>query len=105
MKIKQIISLIVGITSVALSPITWAAPHGGGGGFGGGGFSGGGHAGGGGGGARFGGGYLVGGGGFRSTGPGFSVRPGYYIAEACVSRIRAPGSFVLRLVDRPRLPD
>ena len=78
MKIKQIISLIVGITSVALSPITWAAPHGGGGGFGGGGFSGGGHAGGGGGGARFGGGYLVGGGGFRSTGPGFSVRPGYY---------------------------
>src|SRR5436309_11309196 len=78
MKIKQIISLTVGITSVALSPITWAAPHGGGGGFGGGGFSGGGHAGGGGGGGRFGGGHLVGGGGFRSTGPGFSVRPGYY---------------------------
>src|SRR5207249_546221 len=78
MKIKQIIRLIVGITSVALSPITWAAPHGGGGGFGGGGFSGGGHAGGGGGGGRFGGGHLVGGGGFRSTGPGFSVRPGYY---------------------------
>src|SRR5947207_11032503 len=80
MKIKQIISLMVGITSVALSPITWAAPHGGGGGFGGGGFRGGGHAGGGGGGggARFGGGHLVGGGGFRSTGSGFSVRPGYY---------------------------
>ena len=78
MKIKQIISLIVGITSVALSPITWAAPHGGGGGFGGGGFSGGGHAGGGGGGARSGGGHFVGGGGFRSAGPGFSVRPGYY---------------------------
>src|SRR6184192_3405614 len=77
MKIKQIISLIVGITSVALSPITWAAPHGGGGGFGGGGFSGG-HAGGGGGGARSGGGHFVGGGGFRSAGPGFSVRPGYY---------------------------
>src|SRR5437763_8298931 len=77
MKIKQIISLIVGITSVALSPITWAAPHGGGGGFGGSGFSGG-HAGGGGGGARSGGGYFVGGGGFRSAGPGFSVRPGYY---------------------------
>jgi len=31
--------------------------------------------------------------------------PGTTIAEACVSRIRAPGSFVLRLVDRPRLPD
>src|SRR6184192_4117694 len=77
MKIKQIISLIVGITSVALSPITWAAPHGGGGGFGGSGFSGG-HAGGGGGGARSGGGHFVGGGGFRSAGPGFSVRPGYY---------------------------
>jgi hypothetical protein len=30
MKIKQIISLIVGITSVALSPMTWAAGHGGG---------------------------------------------------------------------------
>ena len=78
MKIKQIISLTVGITSVALSPITWAAPHGGGGGFGGGGFGGGGHAGGGGGGARSAGGHLVGGGGFRSAGPGFSVRPGYY---------------------------
>src|SRR5205823_9520913 len=70
MKIKQIISLIVGITSVALSPIAWAAPHGGGG------FGGGGHAGGG--GARSGGGHLAGGGGFRSTGPGFSVRPGYF---------------------------
>src|SRR6266480_1725244 len=75
MKIKQIISLIVGITSVALSPITWAAPHGGGGGGFSGGFSGGGgHVGG----ARSGGGHLVGGEGFRSTGPGFSVRPGYY---------------------------
>ena len=31
--------------------------------------------------------------------------PGTTIAEACVSLIRAPGSFVLRLVDRPRLPD
>ena len=30
---------------------------------------------------------------------------GTTIAEACVSLIRAPGSFVLRLVDRPRLPD
>jgi hypothetical protein len=28
MKINQIISLIVGITSVALSPMTWAASHG-----------------------------------------------------------------------------
>src|SRR5205814_9406487 len=74
MKIKQIISLMVGITSVALSPITWAAPHGGGGGFSGGFSGGGGHVGG----ARSGGGHLVGGEGFRSTGPGFSVRPGYY---------------------------
>ena len=31
--------------------------------------------------------------------------PGTTIAEACVSLIRAPGSFVLRLVDRPHLPD
>ena len=45
MKAKQIISLIVGITFVALSPIAWAAGHGGGGG----GFAGGGgHSGGGG---------------------------------------------------------
>ena len=45
MKAKQIITLIVGITSVAFSPIAWAAGHGGGGGgFGGGG----GHSGGGG---------------------------------------------------------
>src|SRR6266576_167756 len=50
MKAKQIISLIVGISSVAFSPIAWAAGHGGGGGgfagggghFGGGGFRGGG---------------------------------------------------------------
>jgi len=27
------------------------------------------------------------------------------MAEACVSLIRAPGRFVLRVVDRPRLPD
>src|SRR6266403_2075607 len=54
MKAKQIISLIVGITSVAFSPIAWAAGHGGGGGgfagggghFGGGGFPGGGFGGG-----------------------------------------------------------
>ena len=43
MKIKQILTLIAGITFVALSPTAWAAGHGGGGGeFGGGGFSGGG---------------------------------------------------------------
>src|SRR5215510_3757467 len=34
MKIEIIVSLIVGITIVALSPITWAGDHGGGGGFG-----------------------------------------------------------------------
>ena len=78
MKMRQIISLLLGITFVSLSPVTWAAGHGGGGGgFGGGGFSGGGggHAGGGGGGARFGGGHFGGGAGFRSRGPGFSGRP------------------------------
>src|SRR4029077_12271656 len=50
MKIRQIITLVVGITSVALGPITWAAGHGGGGGggFHGGGFSGGGRVAGGG---------------------------------------------------------
>jgi hypothetical protein len=38
MKIRRLVTLVVGITSVALSPITWAAGHGsGGGGFGGGG--------------------------------------------------------------------
>src|SRR5438876_349979 len=47
MKIKRIISLLVGIASLALSPTTWAGPEGAGGGFhGGGGFSGG-HVGGG----------------------------------------------------------
>lgn len=49
MKAKQFIGLIVGITSVALSPLAWAAGHGGGGGggghFGGGGFRGGGFSG------------------------------------------------------------
>ncbi len=74
MKAKQIISLIVGITSVAFSPIAWAAGHGGGGGgfagggghFGGGGFHGGG----------FGGGFRGGGfgaGGFR--GGSLAVQP------------------------------
>ena len=33
------------------------------------------------------------------------VVPGTPMAEACVSLIRGPGSFVLRLVDRLRLPD
>ena len=42
MKIRQIVSLTVGIAFVALSPITWAAGHGGGGHFGGSGFHGGG---------------------------------------------------------------
>ena len=62
MRIKQLITLIVGITAVALNPIAWAAGHGGGGGFGGGGFGGGGHSGGGfSGGGHFGGGGLHGG--------------------------------------------
>jgi hypothetical protein len=64
MKIRQIISLTLGVTTVALSLIAWAAGHGGGGGgFGGGGFGGGGHSGGG-----FGGGGHFGGGGFRGGG-------------------------------------
>src|SRR6266566_1337983 len=74
MKAKQIISLIVGITSMAFSPIAWAAGHGGGGGgfagggghFGGGGF----HRGGFGGGFRGGG---FGAGGFR--GGSLAVQP------------------------------
>ena len=33
------------------------------------------------------------------------VVPRTTMAEACVSLIRAPGSFVLRVADRPRLPD
>ena len=84
MRIKQLITLIVGITAVALNPIAWAAGHGGGGfgcgGFGGGGhsgggcgFSGGGHFGGGGfhGGAFRGGGVVTGGVGTRGGGVGF----------------------------------
>ena len=64
MKTKQIISLIAAITSVALSPVAWAGPHGGGGGGFGGGFHGGGARGGGGGfrSAGFGGGQFGGGG-------------------------------------------
>jgi hypothetical protein len=33
------------------------------------------------------------------------VVPHTTMAEACVSLIRAPGRFVLGVVDRPRLPD
>jgi hypothetical protein len=71
MKAKQIISLIVGITSVALSPTAWAAGHGGGGG---GGFAGGGgHSAGGGfhGGGFSGVGHAAGGAGARGGGVGF----------------------------------
>jgi len=75
MKIRQIITLVVGITSVALSSITRAAGHGGGGGggFAGGGFHGGGFGGSGFHGAGFsGGGRVVGGGvGNRGGGVGF----------------------------------
>ncbi len=70
MKAKQIFSLIVGITSVALSPIAWASGHGGGvGGFAGGG----GHFGGGGfhGGGFSSVGYAAGGAGARGGGVGF----------------------------------
>ena len=67
MKTKQIINLIVAITTVALTPITWAAGHAGGGGFGGGG------------GGHFGGGGFQGGGGFHAGGQfagGVSTRGG-----------------------------
>src|SRR6266567_7361979 len=84
MKTKHLISLLVGITFVALGPATWAAGHGGGGGGGGGGgFHGGGFGGrvgsrGGGvgfGGARFSGGVRN----FSGAGPRFSSfgRPSY----------------------------
>src|SRR5260370_7504764 len=65
MKIRRLITLLVGITSVALSPMTWAAGHGGGGG---------GHGGGGFGGGGFHGGWGVHCGGFG--GGGFSRPPG-----------------------------
>src|SRR6266478_2247058 len=61
MKTKTLISLLVGITYVALSPITQAAGHGGGGFGGGGGFHGGGFRGGG----------SAGGVGMRGGGVGF----------------------------------
>src|SRR6266850_2126091 len=62
MKIKQTITLIVGITSLAATPITWAAGHGGGG-FGGGGSRGGG--------GLHGGGQVAGGVSTRGGGVGF----------------------------------
>ena len=69
MKIKQTITLIVGITSLAVTPITWAAGHGGGFGDGGGGhFGGGGFQGGGG---LHGGGQVAGGVSTRGGGVGF----------------------------------
>ena len=74
MKIRQIISLIVGITFVALGPVTWAAGHGGaggGGGFHGGGFGGGGFHGGGFHGGALGVGHVGGGVGTRGGGVGF----------------------------------
>jgi len=67
MKTKYLISLLAGITFVALGPATWAAGHGGGGG-GGGGFHGGGFGGGGG---FHGGGFGGGGVGSRGGGVGF----------------------------------
>jgi len=64
MKIKRIISLLVGIASLALSPTTWAGPEGAGGGFhGGGGFRGG----------SFSGGHVGGGVGSRGGGVGFGA--------------------------------
>ncbi|PYS00225.1 MAG: hypothetical protein DMG16_16025 [Acidobacteria bacterium] len=75
MKIKQIINLIVGITFVALGPVTWAAGHGGGGGgggfHGGGGFGGGGFHGGGFHGGALGVAHVGGGVGSRGGGVGF----------------------------------
>jgi Putative peptidoglycan binding domain len=74
MKTKHLISLLVGITFVALGPATWAAGHGGGGGggfHGGGGFGGGGFHGGGFRGGGFRGGHVGGGVGRRGGGVGF----------------------------------
>ncbi|PYX98636.1 MAG: hypothetical protein DMG63_11305 [Acidobacteria bacterium] len=74
MKVRQVVSLTAGITFVALSPITWAAGHGGGGG---GGFGGGGHFGGGGfrGGGFTSGGRVAVGAGSRGGGVGFGGMP------------------------------
>jgi hypothetical protein len=75
MKTRRLITLIVGITSLALSSVTWAAGHGGGGG---GGFSGGGRFGGFPGGGFRGGGIVTGGVGTRGGGVGFgAMRPSY----------------------------
>jgi hypothetical protein len=73
MKTKHLISLLVGITFVALGPATWAGGHGGGGGgfHGGGGFDGGGGFHGGGFGGGFHGGGFGGGVGSRGGGVGF----------------------------------
>jgi hypothetical protein len=97
MKAKQFISLIVGIASVALNPIAWAAGHGGGVG----GFAGGGHFSGGGiraapgfpGGARFGGGYRAApafhGGGLRAA-PAFRSSGAYFTGRNTSGLNRAP---------------
>ena len=72
--------MIVGITAIAVSPVTWAAGHdgGGGGGFGGGGFSGGGHFGGLQSGGVRGGGVATSGVGTRGGGVGFgAMRPSH----------------------------
>jgi hypothetical protein len=68
MKTKRIVTLLVSMISVALTPITWAAGHGGGGGF-----SGGGHLGGVQGGGFRGGGVARGAVGTRGGGVGFGV--------------------------------
>src|SRR5438034_9629047 len=82
MKTKHLISLLVGITFVALGPLTWAAGHGGGGGGlgggggfhgGGGGFHGGGFHGGGFHGGALGAGHVGGGIGSRGGGVGFGA--------------------------------
>jgi len=76
MKIKQIISLLAGITFVALGPVAWARGGGGGGG-GGGGFHGGGFGGGG-----FHGGGFHGGGGARFGGPRFQSGVGHSVVRS-----------------------
>jgi putative peptidoglycan binding protein len=113
-KIKRVISLIIGITSVVLSPITWAAGHGGGGGAGfagagfhGGGFSGGGHVGGGvgnrGGGVGFGGMRVPGRvSNFEGAGPRFSSfgRPSHAQPEPSGSRTQVSRPRVARQTDQ-----
>jgi len=113
-KIRQIITLMVGITSVALSPVTWAAGHGGGGGggFGGGGsrgdgFSGGGHLGGGvgtrGGGVGFGGMRVPGRvPNFEGAGPRFSSfgHPSHLQPQRGSSAIQASRPAIARQLDQ-----